>query len=89
MEILRDPPESNEIQFLEDGSWRPMEVEVKKEPHFLSPPTPNSSSINLGLFGSSMLLLVNYRCSVSTKTQNLGVIPPSNFFIFLGGGGIL
>lgn len=47
MEILQNPPESNEIQFLEDGSWRPMEVEIKKEPHFLSPPTPNSTSINL------------------------------------------
>lgn len=51
MEILQNPPESNEIQFLEDGSWRPMEVEIKKEPHFLSPPTPNSTSINLGEFG--------------------------------------
>ncbi|XP_071845982.1 E3 SUMO-protein ligase PIAS2-like isoform X3 [Apostichopus japonicus] len=47
MEILQNPPESNEIQFLEDGSWRPMEIEIKREPHFLSPSTPNSSSINL------------------------------------------
>lgn len=50
MEILQNPPESNEIQFLEDGSWRPMEIEIKREPHFLSPSTPNSSSINLGPF---------------------------------------
>ncbi|XP_071478228.1 E3 SUMO-protein ligase PIAS2-like isoform X2 [Diadema antillarum] len=42
LEILRNPPESNEIIFVEDGSWTPLGPKQEKPSHILSSPSNSS-----------------------------------------------
>ncbi|XP_063956226.1 E3 SUMO-protein ligase PIAS2-like [Lytechinus pictus] len=43
LEILRNPPESNEIIFVEDGSWTPLGPKQDKPSHVLSSPCTASA----------------------------------------------